>query len=136
MAPDSSQITDAEFAVLEVLWDTGPQTIRELTARLYPNVSVSDYATVGKLLERLEAKGGIRRDRTKHVHVIEAARDRRDLIDSGLQQVADKLCEGSLTPLLLQLVEGSKLKKSELAALRKLLDEQASSKKSSGRRTS
>ncbi len=57
------RLTDAEFAVLEPLWEAGPQTIRQLTVRLYPQQSTSDYATVQKLLERLEAKGCVKRDR-------------------------------------------------------------------------
>ncbi len=116
-------VTDAEFAVLEALWDGGPQTIRELTERLYPAVSVSNYATVQKLLERLAAKSCVRRDRSGHAHVFRAARERGDLIGSQVRQVADKLCEGSLAPVLLHLVQASKLSKSERAVLRKLLDE-------------
>jgi BlaI family transcriptional regulator, penicillinase repressor len=126
-------ITDAEFAVLEALWKHQPQTIRELTGRLYPGSSVSDYATVQKLLERLEAKRCVRRDRSEHAHVFTATRDRSDLIDSQLQQLADKLCEGSLTPVLLHLVQATKLSKREREILRQMLDD-ARDKKSTGRR--
>ncbi len=54
MAADRIRLTEAEFAVLEPLWQFGPQTIRQLTARLYPSETVSDYATVQKLLDSLE----------------------------------------------------------------------------------
>jgi len=123
MPSEPLHITDAEFAVLEALWQSGPQTIRELTARLYTAVSVSNYATVQKLLERLAAKSCVRRDRSGHAHVFRATRERGDLIGSELRQVADKLCEGSLTPVLLHLVQASKLTKGERATLRNLLDD-------------
>jgi len=122
-------VTDAEFAVLEALWDSGPQTIRELTGRLYPSVSVSDYATVQKLLERLEAKQFVHRDRASHRHVFRALRERSEMVGSQLQMVADKLCDGSLTPVLLHLVQAGKLSKSDRETLRKLLDDAQPKKK-------
>ena len=53
-------ITDAELAVIRTLWERGPATIRELTELLYADVS--QYSTVKKLLERLEAKGCVIRN--------------------------------------------------------------------------
>ena len=126
MSPQNLRLTDAEFAVLEPLWEFGPQTIRQLTARLYPAQSTSDYATVQKLLERLEAKECVGRDRSETPHVFRAEIERETLIDDHLQQIADRLCEGSLVPVLNQLVQRVSLSKSERAALQKLLDESQS----------
>ena len=57
--------TDAELAVMQSLWDLprpgGAATIRELTDRLYPGGAASEYATVQKLLERLNNKGYVSR---------------------------------------------------------------------------
>jgi BlaI family penicillinase repressor len=117
------RLTDAEFAVLESLLSAGPQTIRQLTAGLYPGQSVSDYATVQKLLERLQAKRCVRRDRSKSAHVFSPAVAREDLIDDELQQIADRLCEGSLVPVLHQLVRRTRLSKKSRQKLRELLDE-------------
>ena len=63
MARTPQDVTDAELAVLQVLWEQGPATIRQLTDRLYPEGKTSHYATVQKLLERLQAKGCVSRDR-------------------------------------------------------------------------
>ena len=121
--PARIRLTDAQFAVLETLWRDGPQTIRNLTATLYPSQTTSDYATVQKLLDQLEEKSCVRRDRSQIAHVFTATVVRDDLIDSQLRDLADKLCDGSITPVLMRLVEGSKLSKRERDALRKLLDE-------------
>src|SRR3954454_23529117 len=96
-------ITDAELAVLQVLWDQGPQPIRRITEALYPDGRASHYATVQKLLERLEAKECVARARATAVHVFSAAVDRNELVSRRLQQVAEKLCGGSWTPLLTHL---------------------------------
>lgn len=123
MARTPQDITDAELAVLEVLWDQGPATIRQLTAALYPDGgAAAQYATVQKLLERLESKGSVHRDRRAAVHVFAAAIERADLIGRKLRAMADKLCGGSLTPLLTHLVQSSKLSARERQELRSLIE--------------
>ena len=75
-----------------------------------------------KLLERLEAKGFVGRDRSGAVHVFRAIVDRDELIGRRLRAVADSLCGGSLTPLLTHLVEGKGLSQKEQRELRALID--------------
>ena len=117
------KVTDAELAILDVLWRRGEATIRQIAGELYPGGAASEYATVQKLLERLEAKGCVLRDRSSFAHLFRAQVERGDLIDQRLAEVAEKLCEGSLTPLLLHLAGSRRLSKKEREALRKLLEE-------------
>ncbi|HEV3167312.1 MAG TPA: BlaI/MecI/CopY family transcriptional regulator [Isosphaeraceae bacterium] len=133
MARPIQDVTDAELAVLQVLWDRGSATIRQLTEATYGKGGASAYATVQKLLERLEAKECVHRDRRPSVHVFSAAIDRDDLIGRRLQTMAEKLCGGSLTPLLTHLVQAERLSPSELTVLRNLIDQLDKSKKPRGR---
>jgi predicted transcriptional regulator len=123
MAKYPQDVTDAELAVLQVLWEQGAATIREITERIYPAQSESDYATVKKLLARLEAKECVTRDRSRSVHSFSAAVERGDLIGRRLQDVADTLCEGSWTPLLTHLVGTQKLTPKQQQMLAKLIDD-------------
>ena len=127
------RLTDAQFSVLEALWRDGPQTIRQLMATLYPSQTTSDYATVQKLLEQLEEKGCVTRDRTNLAHVFVANVERGDLIDSQLQEMAERLCDGSLTPVLMHLIEAAKLSNRDRQTLRQLLDEAKQTKSKSAR---
>lgn len=120
--PQMPRVADAELAVLEVLWERERATIREIAAQLYPSGSTSEYATVQKLLERLEAKGCVRRDRRSFAHVFSATVCRDDLLGQRLQEVAEKLCEGSLTPLFLHLMRAVRLNSRERETLRKMLN--------------
>ena len=115
-------VTDAELAVLQALWDAGPATIRQLVERVYGQTNTSAYATVQKLLERLEGKGCVGRDRSGAVHVFRAVVDRDQLIGRRLRAVADSLCGGSLAPLLSHLVEGKGLSPDERRELRAMID--------------
>src|SRR5262245_6156052 len=116
-------VTDAELSVLQLLWEQGPATIRHLTDRLHPGGGVSQYATVQKLLERLEEKEFVSRRRTGLAHTFEATVNREELIGRRLQSVAEKLCGGSVTPLLTHLVKTQRLTPEERAELRALIDE-------------
>lgn len=123
MARTPQDVTDAELAVLEVLWDDGPATIRQLVDRLYPGGGVSKYATVQKLLERLEEAACVTRSRSAGAHSFAAALDRDALIGRRLRSVAEKLCGGSVTPLLTHLVRTQRLSARERAELRAMIDE-------------
>ena len=86
------------------------------------------------LLERLEDKRHVRRDRGGHAHVFSATTDRDTLVGQRLRVMAEKLCGGSMTPLLTHLVRAATLTPKELQELRALidqLDQKNASKKSS-----
>lgn len=118
----SVDVSDAELAVLEVLWKKGQSTIRTITDALYPETSTSYYATVQKLLDRLEKKSIVQRDRSGFAHTFRPLIKRENLIDERLQEVARKLCGGSLTPLLVHLVGAAPLSDKERRLLRELID--------------
>ncbi|HTU90458.1 MAG TPA: BlaI/MecI/CopY family transcriptional regulator [Gemmataceae bacterium] len=115
-------VTDAELAILQVLWERSSATIRQLTDVLYPDGKESHYATVQKLLERLESKGHVRRDRSGHAHSFSARTDRDTLVGHRLRAMAEKLCGGLMAPLLTHLVRAEALSSRERQELRDLID--------------
>jgi predicted transcriptional regulator len=123
MARAAQDVTDAELGVLQALWDHGPAPIRKITTTLYRSTAVSQYATVQKLLERLEAKGYVERDRSANVHLFSAAVGKDELIGRRLQSLAEKLCGGSLTPILSHLLQSRPLSTEERESLRALIEE-------------
>ncbi|OWK36119.1 BlaI/MecI/CopY family transcriptional regulator [Fimbriiglobus ruber] len=121
-ARPSPDVTDAELRVLEALWEHGPSPIRKLTDHLYPGGGSSSYATVQKLLERLEEEGCVTRDRTAMTHVFTALIGRDTYISEQLRSVADRLCGGAMTPLLTHLLKTATLADADRKELRKLLN--------------
>jgi predicted transcriptional regulator len=122
MDPMLPDVTDAELAVLQTLWEQGAATIRQITDVLYPNGTAAHYGTVQKLLERLEAKGCVARDRTPWPHVFTPVIDRETLIGWRLRTMAEKLCGGSMTPLLLHLLKSEQFSSEERQELRTFLE--------------
>jgi BlaI family penicillinase repressor len=116
-------VSDAQLAVLQVLWERGPRTIRQLTDELYPEGSDALYSTVQKLLDRLEERGHVQRDRTTHAHRFRALTDRDAIVGHRLRTVAEKLTGGMMAPLLTHLVRAETLTRQEREQLRSLIDE-------------
>lgn len=134
MGSKGKTVTDQELAILREIWDRGDATIREITDALYEERTAPQYATVQKLLERLEAKGCVRRDRSNRAHRFGALVSRDQFIGERLQDLADKVCEGSLTPLLTGLVHAKGISRKDRQALRRLIDD-LSSTASAARKT-
>lgn len=115
-------VTDAELDVLQVLWHQGPCSRRQIADALYEEVGPAQYATVQKLLERLEAKGCVARNEEGAL-TFRATLNREQLIHRRLLDVADRLCGGSVTPLVMNLVKAKSLSPSEVRELEEFLAE-------------
>jgi BlaI family penicillinase repressor len=116
------RVTDAELAVLKVLWARGPLTAKAITEAVYPDGAESEFATVHSFLQRLERKGLVARDRSAFVHVFSATASRAEVLGRELKTLVERLGSGSVAPLIMQLIDQKRLSKTEAAEIRKLLD--------------
>ena len=115
-------ITETELALLRVLWESGPTTIRKLTDAMYEEGTHSQYATVQSLLGRLEDKACVTHQRRGRVNVFTATVSRGDVIARRLRGMAESLCDGSLSPLLSHLVDHVELSDEEVDTLKTLVE--------------
>jgi BlaI family transcriptional regulator, penicillinase repressor len=127
-------VTETELAILQVLWEQGAATRPQIAAVLYPGGRPSHYATVQKLLERLETKGYVAHRRREGVLLFTAVVGRDELLGRRLQDLAAKLCGGALTPVLLNLVRSGPLTLAELDELREVIDQRRRQAKPKGKR--
>lgn len=123
MARKAQDVTEAELAILERLWEGGPASVRDLATVLYGSASTSNTATVQKLLGRLESKACVAKDQSVWPRLFRPAIERSELISRRLQITADELCEGSLGPLLTHLVQQGTLSRSDRSKLKSLLED-------------
>jgi BlaI family penicillinase repressor len=120
--PRQASVSEAELAVLKALWGHGPGTVRALQGVLRRRGQSWAYTTVQTLLQRLEAKGYVRSEKGSPAHVYHAGVSRAGLLNQRLRSLADQLCEGDASPLLLALVGEGRLSAEEVRQLRQLLD--------------
>ena len=115
-------VSDAELEVLKVLWAGGGMTVRDVAAALRKQRRKLAYNTVLTLLSRLRDKGYVDADRRETAHSFRAVVTRDGLLGSSLAALADRVCDGTASPLLLALVKDQRLSQDEIAELRRLLD--------------
>lgn len=118
-------LANAELAVMDLLWrNDDPMTARHIREQLYPDATRAQHGTVQRLLQRLEDKGYVQRDRSLAVHLFSAAISRQTYAGQQLESLADKLTAGSFAPLITHLVEEKKISRDEISRIRAILDEQ------------
>jgi BlaI family penicillinase repressor len=124
-------LANAELAIMELLWDEERLTSRHVRESLYSGATKPQHGTVQRLLQRLEEKGYVERDRTLPVHLFSATIGREAYAGGQLESLTDKLTGGSLAPLITHLIEEKRISPAEIKKLRQILD---GSKKKRGRR--
>ena len=122
-------VPDAELAVLQLLWERGPLTVRRVADVLYPGGGPSEYATAHRLLERLEEKHYVTRQKAEGVYLFRAALDREAVLGQQLETLVERMCGGSLQPLLSTLVKSKRLSAEELRELLALVEKESQPKK-------
>ena len=120
--PDKPLPTDAELAILSVLWKRGPSTVRDVHEALRASQDTG-YTTVLKLLQIMMQKGLVRRDESQRSHVYRAA-----VTCDGTQRrlvgdLLEKAFAGSARDLVMRALSVKPASREELAAIRALLDE-------------
>lgn len=117
-------LANAELGVMDLLWRDGMLTARQIREELYPDASRAQHGTVQKLLQRLEDKGFVNRDRELAVHLFSPSITRHTYAGQQLESLADTLTAGSFAPLITHLVETRKISSDEISRIRSILDQQ------------
>ena len=114
--------TETELALLGLLWEHQPRTVRELVDALYHEHKPSLHATVKSLLERLEEKGYIVCDTGGFAHRFSATISRDQFVGRQLDVLAENHFDGAFTPMLLSLIDKIKLTRKDREAIRKIIE--------------
>ena len=114
--------TDGELAILQVLWEHGPSTVRQVIEELSGQRGTG-YTTTLKLMQIMFEKGLLKRDDSQHAHVYRAVVTRKSTQRKTLGRAMDQLFDGSAQQLVLQALSARKSSPEELAEIRRLLDE-------------
>lgn len=115
-------LANAELALMELLWVHGSLTARQIQDKLYGESDRSQHGTVQRLLQRLEDKQLVRREKAGPANAFSACISREDYAGSQLESLVDRLTGGSIAPLLSHLIDQKRLSRAELRRLREILD--------------
>jgi predicted transcriptional regulator len=120
--PASSHPTEVEMQILRILWDLGPSPVREIHLRLEA-AKGTNYSTTVKMLAVMLQKGLLKRDEWAQPHVYRAALTRARVGKRMLDDLVEKVYNGSAMSLVLQALSSGKATKEELDEVRRMLDQ-------------
>jgi predicted transcriptional regulator len=118
----AERISEAEHAVMEVLWEEQPLTAAEVAERAGPKRGWSVH-TVKTLLSRLMAKGAITHEAEGRRFLYSPVIERDSYVGGESEKLVDRLFGGRVTPLIAQLAERRALSADDIAELEALLKE-------------
>jgi BlaI family transcriptional regulator, penicillinase repressor len=112
--------TEAELAILRVLWQRGPSTVRQVH-QVLNEVKKTGYTTVLKFMQIMHKKGLVTRDEKPYAHVYEARLPKEHTQRTLVADLLDRAFEGSMSRLLLQALSSRKATAEDLSEVRKIL---------------
>ncbi len=114
--------TPGELEILRVLWQRGPSTVRDVHDELSAS-RPTGYTTVLKLLQIMADKGLVTRDVTRRTHVYTAALAQGQTQRQLLDDLLDRVFDGSASQLVMQALASGHASSEEIAIIRRMLDE-------------
>lgn len=114
--------TDAELAILRVLWERGPSTVRQVHDVLVARVGPTAYTTALKLLQIMAEKGLVRRDESDRTHVYHARLTEEQTQRQLVRDLLERAFGGSSSKLVLQALNAKRATPEELGEIRKLIE--------------
>jgi predicted transcriptional regulator len=110
--------TDAELAILRILWSRGPSTVRDVAVAMEREGA---YTTVLKLLQIMTEKQLVRRNESARTHIYEAAHSEEQMQQHLVTDLLDRAFDGSAATLVMRALSAKKTSAKDLADIRKLL---------------
>ncbi|MEO8669978.1 MAG: BlaI/MecI/CopY family transcriptional regulator [Tahibacter sp.] len=120
-ATDLPKPTEAELAILGVLWDRGYGTVRDVHEALYLDDG-GGYTTALKLLQVMHGKGLVERDDSQRAHVFRAAVSKERTQKRFLSDMVQRVFDGSASQLVLHALGTQHSTREELKEIRALLN--------------
>ncbi len=114
--------TDKELAILTILWNNGPSTVRQVNEEMNKQQRTG-YTTTLKLMQIMTEKGLVVRDDSKFQHVYKAAVSEEKTQKQVVGHMLEKVFSGSAEKLVMRALSAKKVSANELAKIRKMLDE-------------
>jgi predicted transcriptional regulator len=119
MSKDKPTLTDGELEIMQVVWDCGKATVRDVYEALNTRRKVA-YTTILSMMKLLEHKGFLARDDSERTHVYRPLHRRDRVVTAMVDDFVDRVFQGAARPLLMHLIEENDLTPEEIEQLAEL----------------
>ena len=117
-----SRPTDRELTILQILWDIGPSTVRQVNEAMNKD-EYTGYTTTLKLMQIMAEKGLLRRDDSQFKHIYKPAITEEKTQKQLVGDLLERAFSGSAEKLVMRALSAKKVSQKELKGIRKMLDE-------------
>ncbi len=114
--------TDAELEILQILWESGPSSVRSVNEKINLSKSNVGYTTTLKIMQIMAEKGLLTRDTTKRQHIYSAAMPRETIEKGVVKKVIERVFQGSAKGLIMQALNQEKTTAVELKEIKSLIE--------------
>ena len=114
--------TDKELAILAILWNNGPSTVRQVNGEMNKEQKTG-YTTTLKLMQIMTEKGLVIRDDSKFQHIYRPAVSEEKTQKQLIGNLLERAFSGSAEKLVMRALSAKKVSARQLAKIRKMLDE-------------
>ena len=118
--PRSKHPTELELAILKVIWEQGPQRVREVRQGLRPTRKLA-YTTVMTMMNIMVDKGYLSRQKQGPSYVYQPEVSRKTTVRRILRDMVNRVFDGSAAAVMVNLLESADLDEAETRKLRQLL---------------
>ena len=122
MARSQPRPTDAELAILRVLWERGASTVRQVHEAL-ADTRDTGYTTTLKLMQIMADKGLVKRNETARTHIYSAMAGQEQTQQQLVRDLVDRAFGGSAAQLVMRALSADDASDAELREIRKLIDD-------------
>jgi len=119
-AKTAQELTEAEWAIMKVVWDQGPCTAGTVQETLAESKSWA-YSTVKTTMDRMAEKGFLAIERIRNLQLFRSSISEVEAKRAEFRRMLKRAFDGALTPMMQFLIEHEGLSKDEAAQLRQLV---------------
>ena len=123
MRRPSTTLTEQELEIMKIVWERETATVRDVYHALLESRHIA-YTTVMTMMNILETKGYLKKEKADRAYRYRPARPERTVISSMVREFVNRVFDGAPRPLLLHLVKDGRLTEVEREELLRLIDEQ------------
>ncbi len=120
MARKICELTEAEWAIIQAVWDNQPCAAPTVQEALQ-NQKNWTYSTVKTMMDRMAAKGLLKTERIRNLILYRSAITKQQAQNSEIMRAVKRAFNGALTPMMQFLIDNKNLSKKQLSELEAMI---------------
>jgi len=115
-------LTEVELEMMNVIWDLGPCTVKDVQGALLAKERELAYTSVATMMKILEQKGFLKSEKSDRAHTYLPAMERDEYEAMSVRHLSENVFRGNPRAMVMRLLDETDLNSKEIAAIRSILE--------------